>query len=300
MVDFKLKKDDPFLKNVWNKYKLDNDDYGKDGPQLLQLCSSFHNSIDRSLTIKIDICMQFLRNLKELYNSNITSGFLKHCDNINYWLYYAIKDYNIPYKDIESFFDVSNKIIKKTNEKPDCTNLDLYNNLNETENYVMLQMFNNNIDYIHDILTKKNYSEICFCKKFINACVSLYKSIHGAYSSGCSGMKTNKLLTCLAVNSFKDIYEKKRSNEWKEYNLPKLSSTTAIDINIEECALQTKAEELRLDKGDQSDSSILFPVSTTQSDPGEKALSTTLGTIAGVSSVLALLYKVITNFYLNI
>ncbi|GAB69899.1 hypothetical protein PCYB_006480, partial [Plasmodium cynomolgi strain B] len=253
-------------------------------------------------TDKIDICRKFLRNLKKLYNRKKSNDFSKHCNNIYYWLYYELKDNNIfDQKYIKSISDAKGMLLKDLKESNDCSNLGRYENMEEAENFVMLSIFNNNIDDIQDILIKKiTYSEICSCQKFINQCVSLYNSIHGHYSPDCRNTETNKISTCLAVKSFREDYERKRSNEWIEYNLPKLSSTPDLNINIDECISKIKAKELNSVQGDQLDSSTTSTGSTTITEPEGKTVPTALGTIAGISSVLALLYKVITKFYLYI
>ncbi|GAB70033.1 hypothetical protein PCYB_007820 [Plasmodium cynomolgi strain B] len=189
-----------------------------------------------------------------------------------------MKDNNIlDKKYINSISDAKNKLIKELKERNDCSNLDRYENMEEAENYVMLSIFNNNIHDIQDILNNKTHSEICSSQNFIKQCVSLYK-----------------------IKSFRKDYEVKRSNEWIKYNLPELSSSPDKNINIEECISQTNGKGLDSDNAGLLDRSTSFIVPTKMTEPAGKTVPTALGTIAGVSSVLALLYKVITNFYLNI
>ncbi|GAB69763.1 hypothetical protein PCYB_005120 [Plasmodium cynomolgi strain B] len=264
------------------------------------LCNSYINSY-KDITAYgqiIDICIKFLRNLKLLY-SDSSQEFEKYCNNIYYWLYYEIMDNNLFDEKTLTVFLMQKEANGGTTKNKDCSNMDLYNNLAEAENYVMLSIFNNNIHDIQDILKQKTYPEICSCQEFINQCVSLYKRIHKKYSPNCKYTNTT-LLTCLAVKMFKTNYEEYLSEEKKKYEFPELSSSTDKNINIEECLLQTNGIELASVHSDQLDNPISFTVPTTLTEPAGKTVPAAFGTIAGVSSVLALLYKVITNFYLNI
>ncbi|GAB69607.1 hypothetical protein PCYB_003560, partial [Plasmodium cynomolgi strain B] len=281
---------------IWNKYKLD-DDLGNDGPGILPLCNIFHLSIDNFAAKKIDICTKLLRNLKVERNRDITNdGVSEYCYYIYYWLYYNMKVHNIPVVIIDNILDESFKIIKrKNNAFLDCSSYMLKDGLREPEDLVMLRIFTNEIDVTKEILNKKCKSKICSCNEFIKPFVDSYRNINNYCPNGTiTGVN---MITCLAVKSFKDLYERKRSSEWKEYKLPDLSSSTDENINIEGCVSQINGKELSLDQGDQLDS---YTGSTTLTERVGKIVPTTLGTIAGVSSVLALLYKVITNFYLSI
>ncbi|GAB69638.1 hypothetical protein PCYB_003870 [Plasmodium cynomolgi strain B] len=296
-----IMKNDPFLKDIWDNYKLDNYLNGKDGPLILPLCSSFHRSLDNFATEKIDICTKLLRNLKVENNRDIASedDVSKYCYYIFYWLYYKMKVDNIPYDIIHNILDESNKIIKREKDTfLDCSSYMLKDSLIEPEDLVMLRIFTNKIDVTKEILKNRCESKICYCQKFIKPFVDSYRYMNGLCPYG--RITGTNMSTCLAVKSFKTHYEEELSEEKEKYKLPVLSSSTDKNIIIEECISETNGNELKSLNGDQFVSSTSFPVPATLTEPAGKTISTALGTIAGVSSVLALLHKGIINFYLSI
>ncbi|GAB69634.1 hypothetical protein PCYB_003830, partial [Plasmodium cynomolgi strain B] len=154
----------------------------------------------------------------------------------------------------------------------------------EPENLVILNIFNNNIEDIKEILNNNGDSNICSFQKFINQCVDLYKSMHEKHCSNFGITNPSLMSTCVTVNSFKVHYEKYRSKEKITYELPELSSNTP-KIIIDGCqSKESESVQASSIRNNQSDPSIIQNVPLG------------LGIMAGISSLLALIYKVKINY----
>ncbi|KMZ77197.1 hypothetical protein PVIIG_06113 [Plasmodium vivax India VII] len=140
-----------------------------------------------------------------------------------------------------------------------------------------LSTFNKNAEIFQSILMKKNDSNDCSCQKYVLDCVNLYNDMHRKHCSG--GHSKNNTELCKIVNTFGTlyagyIYEKR---EDISYELQPLSSTTTN--HVVNCPTDIRNEiSTSTGKGSSSDVS--------------KTLHTALGTMAGATSLLALLYKV--------
>ncbi|GAB69631.1 hypothetical protein PCYB_003800, partial [Plasmodium cynomolgi strain B] len=230
MGDSMLKKNDPFLKYIWEKYNLDNEVNVNEDNDILLFCKVFDTDFYNLLNQPKNICRKLLRNLKVAKYSNIPKDHSKHCSNILYWLYYEIKEHKISKESIKGIFDALDNIINDGNIATlNCSGLITIEDLLQPEELVMLYIFMHNIDVIQEILNKDNDIIKCSCKKFIKQCVDSYKSKYEDYPTNCNDMKTNKF-TCLAVNEFKTRYEGNLSDEKIKYSLPQLSSETPTDI----------------------------------------------------------------------
>ncbi|GAB69957.1 hypothetical protein PCYB_007060, partial [Plasmodium cynomolgi strain B] len=256
MVDSNWKEKYPFLEEIWKKYI--NDEFVNDGGDHLKFSLSCVSNVSHrdltSVTEQIDICTKFLRNLKSLYTDAYDSGnFEKRCNNIYYWLYYEMKERKDYKGSIKNIIDASNELIQKPIEKDGCYNSYLYENFDETEKLVMLQIFIRNIVVIQEILNNKCDSNRTSCKKFIKECVDLY-SMQPYYSQTCNNPNSIIDKTCLAVKSFKEKYEELRSSQKIKNEFPPLSTVTP-EINIDLCLLEER-------KTDQA-----FPLPSNQSEP---------------------------------
>ncbi|GAB69811.1 hypothetical protein PCYB_005600, partial [Plasmodium cynomolgi strain B] len=195
---------EPFLKYIWNRYNFDeNVAEIVDNSEFSSLCNKVDTDTYNHSNEPKNICIKFLRNLKEL--NNITKeDHLKRCSNIYYWLYYKIKEHNICVHTFKSIIAESNELIKQQQNIDGCYNDKLYENFDETENLVMLHIFNNNFHVIQELLNNECDSNKCSCKKFIKKCVDSYKHMRKKH---CPTEKfaSDKMHTCLPVNNFKEI-----------------------------------------------------------------------------------------------
>ncbi|KMZ83258.1 hypothetical protein PVBG_05228 [Plasmodium vivax Brazil I] len=256
MLYYKNKCIYPFLEYIWKKYNYDKA-VDSDESSIISLCNNDITYKVNPANEQKNICKKLLRNLKLLHSGNyMPYDFVKYCKNINYWLYYEIKEHNISDDIINNMFAESNKIIPKKNQKNDCSYLMLNNDLLEPEKLVMLRIFNNNIDDIHEILIKGINSNICSSQKFIKECVHLYEYMHENHCSKGDIKNPPKKITCEIVNNFKTNYSGYLPRGNLNYKFPDLSSNTHINI-IDDCQSEkTESDPAPQAQGKQSDSSI--------------------------------------------
>ncbi|KMZ99321.1 hypothetical protein PVNG_02204 [Plasmodium vivax North Korean] len=280
MEGSKLLKNYPFLEYIWKKYNYDKA-VDSDESSIISLCNNDITYKVNPANEQKNICKKLLRNLKLLHSGNyMPYDFVKYCKNINYWLYYEIKEHNISDDIINNMFAESNKIIPKKNQNNDCSYLMLNNDLLEPEKLVMLRIFNNNIDDIHEILIKGINSNICSCKKFIKQSVDLYKHMHEKHCSKGDITKPPQKGTCEIVNWFSTNYTGYLPKENVKYEFPQLSSN--IPINIKD--------------GCQSEDTDRDPASPEQSKQSDRSItqnaSHALAAMVGIPPFLALIYNV--------
>ncbi|GAB70026.1 hypothetical protein PCYB_007750, partial [Plasmodium cynomolgi strain B] len=198
---------DPFLEAIWNNYKFDEYITSGDATVILKLCNRFNRTTGNSAEEEFQNCATLSRNLKVLYNSRYTSNddFNKHCNNINNWLYYKIKEHKMSDDTITEIFSESKQIIENEGYLF-CRYSPFNNDFLEPEKLVMLSIFNDNIDYIKEILSQETHYKISSCRNFIKQCVHLYKSMHNIDCSKGDFTEPNKIFTCYIVNEFKNLY----------------------------------------------------------------------------------------------
>ncbi|KMZ76746.1 hypothetical protein PVIIG_05604 [Plasmodium vivax India VII] len=280
MENSNLMKNYPFLDDIWNKYNFDKA-VDSDESSIISLCNNDITYKVNPANEQKNICKKLLRNLKLLHSGNyMPYDFVKYCKNINYWLYYEIKEHNISDDIINNMFAESNKIIEKKEGYPDCSYFTFKKDLLEPEKLVTLRIFNNNIDNIREILINKCDSNICSCQKFINQCVDLYTDLHKNYCSNGDVTNPTKIGTCDIVNKFRTHYDGYLPRGKIKYEFPVLSYNTPTNI-IGNCqSEETVSETASPLKDNQSDSSII------------QNASHALAAMAGIPPFLVLIYKV--------
>ncbi|KMZ77245.1 hypothetical protein PVIIG_05198 [Plasmodium vivax India VII] len=288
----------PFLKEIWKLYKIDVEPNETDNrKELFSMCNEYSTYNSNPTDNLKNACRKLLKKFELLHANAISPS--KHnewCKNINNWIYHEINPGVL--NDV-----IINRILIEAQEKffshmPN-THFCSYTTLDEShkpEALNKLRIFNENTSTFIDILTNKNPDYYCSCRNFLNDCINIYKTMKIKHCTPTIDKKNKD--TCEIVDKF-DLYYTGylyRDIGIKE-NLPKLSTTGDVNINTEECLSQINRNELGFVKDGQSDSSRSSSASTTE--PTGKTVPTAIGTIVGVSSVVGLLYKVISNFYLN-
>ncbi|GAB70013.1 hypothetical protein PCYB_007620, partial [Plasmodium cynomolgi strain B] len=115
-----------------------------------------------------DICIKLFRNLGVFHSVNNTAKYnSERCRNLNSWLYYIIKDYNVHQDDFTLIFEASKSILKERAKNPYCSNYlykDKYNDPDKIIKLINLE------DYMNDfisILKNNDHHNHCLCLKFI-------------------------------------------------------------------------------------------------------------------------------------
>ncbi|GAB69887.1 hypothetical protein PCYB_006360 [Plasmodium cynomolgi strain B] len=281
MVDSTLLENCPFLDDIWKKYNSDvAANYSNDSYILLSSYDYITN-INGCENEKKDICRKLLRNLKELYNSNYKEeDFTKYCNNINHWLYYELKKHKINDDTINIIFKESYQPNDNEQVSPFCNYLTFYEGLFEPEKLVMLSIFNNNIPDNKEHLIKNIDSNIYSCENFINECVKIYKTMQEHYCSKRITENHIKNTTCKMLNMFREYYKENLCKKIINHELSEFCSYTPTNI-IEDSS------------SEESESVQDFPIQINQSDPSIiQSVPLALGVMAGISSLLVLIYKV--------
>ncbi|GAB69988.1 hypothetical protein PCYB_007370, partial [Plasmodium cynomolgi strain B] len=185
-VDTKeLRKNYPFLNKIWKLYEefnktVDNSDNYK--YYYDETCKGIMKLVENDEERYKDICIKLLRNLGIFSSETNTAKYnSERCRNLNSWLYYIIKDYDVQQDAFTKIFDVSNGILEKRVNHPYCSYYlykDKYHDPNKIIKLINLQ------EYVYDILSilnNKDDENQCSCLKFIYECANIYKEMNKIY-----------------------------------------------------------------------------------------------------------------------
>ncbi|SCO73007.1 VIR protein [Plasmodium vivax] len=306
----KWKDEYPFLKHVsevFDKYNSNQYD-GGNTHSYEGLCNSIINNVVYGDVRKHkDICMKLMRNLK-YFSSNSKDYELSsdHCNILFHWLYGFLKDDKITYDLIDKCFENYDHISSvKKNFKKKC----LYfkdDKFIEPTKITLLDIFNDNIPIIKTTLTNPNFSSIDRGRKYVCECVKIYKNMNESYCHNGVGKENGYNSTCLKLKNFKESYEFFYNFQGgSNFNIPSLDDkefsekcpTDEQDISLRSDQVVNQDPLLgnRLDShaGDR-DRALTDGLPGThgnEDNPMRKTITTTIGTFAGASSLLAFLYK---------
>ncbi|KMZ99266.1 hypothetical protein PVNG_02149 [Plasmodium vivax North Korean] len=240
-------------------------------------------------------CKVLLRNSILLYDKDYENEvFIKYCDILYIWLYFEIKKNMLSPSIINKIFDGSIQKVSSTGQKKPCTYFSFNENLHQPEKLMKLRIFNDNIKTLTNILNNINESNNCSCLKYVYDCIKIYKDMYRDY---CSGEKKTQNLkninTCKIVDDFGTKYSSNIYDRYYAiYKLRSLSDindmSKATSTYIADCSLDGKRQNFYYNNDNQLDS-------YTQSN-----VTKVLGSMIGISSFLAISFKVKRYFYLNI
>ncbi|CAI7724296.1 Plasmodium vivax Vir protein, putative [Plasmodium vivax] len=257
--------DYPFLTNIWTRYE----EFDKPVNYEDEEDADYNNVLKYENTCKVVI-----RNTNDHNKKYNDFCIRERCNSLNYWLYYMIGELKFSKEFASKIFEEAKKIALGLHNIYVCDYT--YNEkIKDPEKIIKLLNFHDNIDKIQGILKGQINDEYCYCEKYINQCVNIYKNIKSMYCSGSSD-KQNNSDTCTHVQTFETTYTNFLVNIPQLHDkVPSLMSSD--DKYVRQC------------KTDLSN-----PNATQQENQGtskEISLTNTVATIGGVSSVLAMLYK---------
>ncbi|KMZ89727.1 hypothetical protein PVMG_04557 [Plasmodium vivax Mauritania I] len=325
----------PFLFNVWFAYEGFESSIRGDASEnsYSAFCDVILNNLGESPDRYKSGCMKLMRNLK--YYAPFTDHFRptkERCDILYNWINNSIQDDTLKENIINKCFDEYDTAKKSMNDNIKCSYKSNNEDFENPMNIILLNIFNNNTQVITDTLTGKNVSDKLSCQKFVCEAVKIYKDMYETYCHN-KKQETEKLQkTCLKLSQFKDSYDFfHKGLRSLNYILPSLDD---IDNEISaKCSSDQKRTLLALGggkipgynlesemttsvegadislRGDlsasadvgayPSDEDVLAPFGNGD-NPMKKTITTTVGTVAGASSLLALLYRVNAKFHKNI
>ncbi|KMZ99319.1 hypothetical protein PVNG_02202 [Plasmodium vivax North Korean] len=305
----------PFLSNVSEVYdKFNNNDYGDTGRNLYDgLCDSIIKNANENVEKYKDNCMKLMRNLE--YFSTVQKFYQltpERCNMLYNWIYNLIDENKITEYIVNKCFKEYTDYMDTIGHVPNCSKLSYENDFEEPKKMTLLHIFEYNMKVMIDFLKDQSDTDKIPLRKFICECVNIYKHMNDTY---CPKQESNKKYktTCLKLNLFKDSYKIFRNNiSALNYYIPSLDN---IDnefsvkcppegpnqvINSERATFPDDTSRMGIsrDAGDYNAAlaeDFRTPHETDDSSM-KKNITTTVGTVAGASSVLALLYKVNENF----
>ncbi|KMZ83232.1 hypothetical protein PVBG_05202 [Plasmodium vivax Brazil I] len=256
--------------------------------------------------------MKLVRNLghySEHYN--FLTYTYNSCLNLNNWIYNSMKKHNIRENIINKCFKEYDDTVKGMRENPTCFYYDYDKTYEEPMNIIMLNMFSSKIDVFKNILEGKIDLVHCSCQKFIKDVVSIYKYMKNTYCSNDRVMLNSK--TCQELTSFERSYQFLYNNAVVKAKIPLLKYEKDVNLlgcesdislqgrlSIETHKTQKHDKRTPAEEPGETSPPPQFDENNDSSNPMSPTVSTALGTVAGASSILALLYKVNKEFHLNV
>ncbi|KMZ89745.1 hypothetical protein PVMG_04575 [Plasmodium vivax Mauritania I] len=278
----------PFLKNIWKLYEEFEREVDDEGKSLdyENICKAKLGRKDMKKEKYVNFCIKLIRNLVPY--PDIAKAYTpgqERCNSLNYWIYYNIEDLKLTQNFINDIFTESKGLINGHKNKSICP-ISYIETLKESEKIIKLLYLQDNTDIFLETLKDIGSKDYCSCEKFVNECVKIYKDMKSQYCTQGDDKGINSE-TCSHLGIFNTIYTNFLFNKPQvRGKIPSL--TSANDEYVGRC------------KTEQIDPN---PISIQQNNPGtsqEFTVKTTVATMAGASSVLALLYKVNISLYIYI
>ncbi|SCA81824.1 VIR protein [Plasmodium vivax] len=298
----------PFLGDISFKYiKYDMAvDYNVNKNFFDQVCYMFLKNMDKDMMRHKNFCMKLLRNLGHYTSTPFYfNPTLDDCNVLNYWIYNSVKKDNVPDEIIDKCFDDYTTNMREMHMEPKCYYHSYNNMYKEPLKAIILHIFYSNMDLVKNIIDKEDDSTDSSLQRYICECVNLYHemNMNNCHQSSDEDQKGRNI--CSLLSLLKAPYELFLfNNENKNYKIPSLDDNqnkylTECQKYLEEKSLDTTSDHhdqpIALSRTPNRDSnldaSISLPAGENQSSPMSSTVPTALGTVAGASSILALLYK---------
>ncbi|KMZ89751.1 hypothetical protein PVMG_04581 [Plasmodium vivax Mauritania I] len=239
-------------------------------------------------------CRALLRNSFLLYDENYENDVLnKYCDILYIWLYFEIKKNKFSSSIIDKIFDESIKMVRSSRKQKPCPYFSFSENLHEPENLMKLRIFNDNIETFENILNNINKMNKCSCLNYVYDCINIYKIMNRVYCLGEKNKISENSNTCKIVEEFGTKYNlyiyNINNGIYKLPSLPDINDISNANSTYKaDCSLDRNGQNSNYNKDNQSES-------YTQSN-----VTKVLGSMIGISSFLAISFKVKRYFYFHI
>ncbi|SCO65488.1 VIR protein [Plasmodium vivax] len=293
----KWKEDYPLLKDIWIKYDGFDKDIENDPKKqnYISVCSFFIKEWNGEEEKNMEFCKKLVRNLGHHSGNN---DFLRYtsdrCRNLNNWAYNSMKKHSIPEDLLTRCFEEYKGIVEDMKQTPTCFYYEYDKKYKEPLKIIMLNIFASNIDIIKKILEGKIDPVHCSCQKFIKDVVSIYKYIKKTYCSNNILMGNSN--TCQELASFAGSYYFLYNDSSVRDKIPSLESEKHVNLLGCESDKSLRGTESSETYPKQTPAETPPPPpqiheNNDSNNPMSPTVSTALGTVAGASSLLALLYK---------
>ncbi|KMZ99264.1 hypothetical protein PVNG_02147 [Plasmodium vivax North Korean] len=319
----------PFLYKVWFTYgefdRSMDDDANRSNYDAL--C---HQILDNMKVEGIfqykDVCMKLMRNLKR--HSPRSTHFdptPERCNILYNWIYNLIQEEKVTKDIIKKCFDEYTDYKNAIRSLPRCDYFYHIEQFEEPMKIILFDIFQENMQIIRQELTRDYNSTEIPLKRFFCESLKIYKHMKGSYCNRRVQRNEKHTNICTKLNNFESAYRIFRINILNLYNkTPKLED---IDRGfLDECSSDAQRSLLVSDSGKNPSHALgkgmtasvtisgnylqggfpTFPADErnplqediptppiNEDNSMKKTITTTVGTVAGASSLLALLYRVI-------
>ncbi|VUZ99400.1 PIR protein [Plasmodium vivax] len=300
----------PFLKEISSTYEY-FDSTTEEGNNLYGvLCSNYilKQINEESNSTYRSFCIRLMKNLR-YYTSDAEKYILtkERCNILFNWMHKLINEQSIKTNIINKCFEEYDREMKRIKNSNKChyfRNIKIHEPINIT----LLDIFDNKMPTIEATLMDPDISNRAVGRKYVCECLKIYKDMNDKYclngkenrednSSTCSKLKQFKKSYMLYLynnsslraiipsldNIDKDLLDKCQEDE-KRLRLDSDADETQLRYSANSLPTATEgqiifSEERRTITHGNGDSSM------------KKTITTTIGTFAGASSLLAFLYK---------
>ncbi|CAG9474590.1 unnamed protein product [Plasmodium vivax] len=304
-----LKRNYPFLNTVWDTYNEFNKPVEGDENKYMYhtFCDPLMNRYKENKEKQSNFCLKLVRNLG-CYPPGYNPYFDPNddrCKILNYWIYNLVRKHQISDTIITECFDDYNRNMRIIGQKGICHYYSYDDIYKDPVNMIILEIFQSYMKIVTDMLNKENHTINSDLQMYICECVNIYKEMDKTYCRNNDEDK-KRIFTCSMLNTFRDTYKFFLSaTQNKNYNIPSLDDVekeyndkcmpSKLEVPLtaprdnEVPALRTSSE----DSDEQIDGySSAQPFNDEKTGSSiSSTVSTAVGTMAGASSILAVLYK---------
>ncbi|CAI7724173.1 PIR protein [Plasmodium vivax] len=273
----------------------------------LPVCELIMSRISGNVMNHKNFCMKLLRNLGHYdADTNFFNPSYARCNILYNWIYNTIENSETANELIIKCFQDYIYIMSSLPSQYKCS-YDAFNSLYlEPRKITILKIFDDNIGDIIDKLNEEHSSTHSPSKEFVCECVKIYRNIYNSYCAIRYPKEGKAKSTCDMLTTLKNIYDSYLLRDAALKN--KIPSLDADDNEFSnKCISQAKGLEAVAFSPGHSESfsqtreasgrnRASFTPLAQDSDENtggsmSPSVSTALGTVAGASSILALLYK---------
>ncbi|CAG9474643.1 unnamed protein product [Plasmodium vivax] len=272
------------------------------------LCKQIITQSNGDLSIHTDICMKLMRNLGYFsLNPKVYQFTHDRCNILFNWIYKLIKEKKIADNVINKCFVEYNSYMDNIYNDKRCYRF-LYDKIYEPIKVTLLDIFDNNMHIIEKMLKTEKQEIKIPCRKFVCECVNIYKYMNNTYCPKGKAKIEDYSSTCSKLEQFKNsymliLYSKSDLSPIipSLYNIDKDLLAKCRDhenkLQLDSKGLETQESYSgnSLSRATEGQSNLLADGTTITPANVEssmkKTITTTIGTFAGASSLLAFLYK---------
>ncbi|KMZ88544.1 hypothetical protein PVBG_04753 [Plasmodium vivax Brazil I] len=300
---------------VWTTYNDFDKPVDDIGGKYFSLCNIILQSIHVEGSENNDFCMKLMRNLGYFSDDKlIYAPTFERCNILNNWIHNYKNKKKITVDFINKCFSVYTEHMSDRGNNKIC-HIDAYDDIfNERIYRTLLHIFETKVNIIKDKLNGQDQEAKIPCRKFLCDCLKIYHYMNESFCHNRGYLREQHRDTCLKLSQFESTYNLLRSgiistndqipalggkdNECFERK-PSAQLKTLLNLTDQQVPRYNLGEDsAEPDEGLDGPRGEKFSKPHGNEDsPMRKTITTTIGTFAGASSLLALLYRVNTKFY---